>query len=49
MNNTKYSYFSFLHTLCIWRETACDTQITSQIHITQIVHKGHNADVFFRG
>ena len=29
INGTKYSYFSFLHTLCIWQKTACDTQIAS--------------------
>ena len=49
INDTKYCYFSFSHILHIWQETACDTQIVSQLHITQIIYKGHDADIFFTG
>ena len=45
----KYSYFSFLHILHIWQETACNTQIASQIHIAESYVRGHDADIFLEG
>ena len=40
INGIKYSYFSFSHTLHIWRETTCNIQIASQMHSTRLYMRG---------